>query len=64
MKKAFAKVFVSALKSTDAPESLNVNPPPSKSIAPVAFTPPTTCSSVDGEFVLIPTLIVTGKQIL
>ena len=49
-------MFVSALKSTEAPESLNVNPPPSKSIAPVAFTPPTTCNSVEGEAVLIPIL--------
>ena len=40
-KTACVKVFVSILKSTEAPESLNVNPPPSKSIAPVAFTPPT-----------------------
>ena len=49
-------MFVSALKSTEAPESLKVNPPPSKSIAPVAFIPPTTCNSVEGEAVLIPIL--------
>ena len=41
-KTACVKVFVSALKSTEAPESLKVNPPPSKSIPPVALMPPTT----------------------
>ena len=56
IKKACVKVSVSNLKSTDAPDSLNVNPPPSKSIAPVALTPPTTCNSVEGEFVFIPIL--------
>ena len=55
-KKACVKVSVSILKSTAAPDSLNVNPPPSKSIAPVALTPPTTCNSVEGEFVFIPIL--------
>ena len=55
MKKAFANVFVSALKSTEAPDSLKVNELPSKSIAPVALIPPTTCNSVEGEPVLIPT---------
>ena len=49
-------MFVSALKSTEAPESLKVNPPPSKSIPPVALIPPTTCNSVEGEAVLIPIL--------
>jgi len=42
IKNAFANVFVSALKSTEAPVSLKVKPPPSKSMPPVALIPPTT----------------------
>ena len=60
IKIACVKVFVSALKSTEAPESLNVNPPPSKSIPPVALIPPTTCNSVEGEAVFIPIRSLTG----
>ena len=62
-KKACVNVFVSILKSTDALESLKVKLPPSKSILPVALTAPVTSNSTEGEALLIPPLIVTGKQI-
>jgi len=60
IKKAFVSVFVSALKSTEAPASLNVNPPPStstspaNSAAPLVLKDPVMSNVLEGEALLIP----------
>ena len=60
IKKAFANVFVSALKSTEAPASLKVKAPPStstspaNSAAPLVLKVPVTSNVLEGEALLIP----------